>query len=773
LTINVQNRIRITFAAVLFLGVALSSFVFLNGRSVLKVSEPLLLQQLPALQVISDLQLEVAAQEPMLYEYYATLERDIFRMRFDANDAAIRRDIAVLSGGLVSAQKLNAVRAYGELIGKLANELDEILSVYGKEPVDWDRAREVLIHVSAAGHHVDKELGALAASIRDEVSVAGKHTQKRLDSVVAAVVVFSILIGVIAALIGYYVSAYLAEVGERHKLAMFVENNPNPVLRLSLDGEVLYANPRLLHMLGEVGLKDDQISGLLPEDIGERQRSLLRLKQLSDRFEYESHGLTIDCSLCFLPEHNVFHCYLSDITLRKKAEGRLREQAFHDTSTALPNRHYLREEVAVLRESQTSALLLINFDRFHKVVSNLGPEMVDELLRAVAKRLVQVFPPRSSHPQLYRFEGDTFALLVPTGRNDPLAEQIAERTLGVLSDPFHVEGRSMFLAASVGISFFPAHGRRAPELVHNASMALQAVKQAGGGAFQVYSAEMTAHASERMALEGDLRKAIEGDEFFLQFQPQVALSAGRIIAGEALLRWERKGYGLVSPAQFIPVAEETGLITPIGDWVLAESCRTAVEWQSRNLPPVGVAVNISAQQFQFPGLVERVREILLETGLGPKYLELEMTESSAMSDVEHTVRVLSELKKLGVMLAIDDFGTGFSSMSYLSRFPIDRLKVDQSFVRDLGRDETATAITEAVITLGHSLKLKVIAEGVETEEQLARLRNLGCDEMQGYLFSKPVGAGEFYSVLEQGRRLVSERGEATPLAGRPDLSSVA
>jgi EAL domain-containing protein (putative c-di-GMP-specific phosphodiesterase class I) len=364
-------------------------------------------------------------------------------------------------------------------------------------------------------------------------------------------------------------------------------------------------------------------------------------------------------------------------------------------------------------------------------------------------------------------------LLVPTGRNDPLAEQIAERTLGVLSDPFHVEGRSMFLAASVGISFFPAHGRRAPELVHNASMALQAVKQAGGGAFQVYSAEMTAHASERMALEGDLRKAIEGDEFFLQFQPQVALSAGRIIAGEALLRWERKGYGLVSPAQFIPVAEETGLITPIGDWVLAESCRTAVEWQSRNLPPVGVAVNISAQQFQFPGLVERVREILLETGLGPKYLELEMTESSAMSDVEHTVRVLSELKKLGVMLAIDDFGTGFSSMSYLSRFPIDRLKVDQSFVRDLGRDETATAITEAVITLGHSLKLKVIAEGVETEEQLARLRNLGCDEMQGYLFSKPVGAGEFYSVLEQGRRLVSERGEATPLAGRPDLSSVA
>ena len=769
--INLHNRIRLTFAVVLLLGVALSSFVFLNGRSVLRVSEPLLLQQLPALKLISDLQLEVAAQEPILYEYYATIDRDTFRKRFDANDTAIKRDIAALSGDLVDAGQLDAIRAYGELINTLADDLDQNLSANGKQSVDWERARESLVEVSTAGRSVNEELGALAASIRGAVELAGAHTRERVRSVIAAVLAYCILIGVIAALIGYYVSAYLGEMGERHKLAMFVEKNPNPVLRLSRSGELLYANTGLMEMLDEVGLDDAHIVELLPDDIGERQEALLRQGRLSDQFEYETRGLIIDCSLCYLPEYAVFHCYLSDITGRKKAEARLRKQAFHDTLTALPNRHFLREEVAVLSESQTSALMLINFDRFHKVVSNLGPETVDELLRAVANRLVIIFPPRSSHPQLYRFEGDTFALLVPTGRNDGLAEETAERAMRVLGDPFYVEGRSMFLSTSIGISVFPAHGKRAPELVHNASMALQAVKQTGGGAFQIYSAEMTAHASERTALESDLRKAIEGHEFFLQFQPQVELFAGRIISGEALLRWERKGYGLVSPGQFIPVAEETGLFTPVGDWVLAESCRTAVQWQSQNRPPVGVAVNLSAQQFQNPGLVERVREILLETGLAPEYLELEMTESSAMSDVERTVRVLAELKELGVKLAIDDFGTGFSSMSYLSRFPIDRLKIDQSFVCGLGHDETATAITEAVITLGHSLKLKVIAEGVETEEQLARLRELGCDEIQGFLFSKPIGANEFCSILDKGNSLVSEIGEKTPLFEQRDVSS--
>ncbi len=747
------------------LGVALSTFVFLNGRSVLRVSEPLLLQQLPALRVISDLQLEVAAQEPILYEYYATLDRDTFRKRYDANDAAINRNITMLSGGLVAAGQINAIRTYVELINRLAGDLDKNLSAYGKEAVDWDRARESLVEVSTAGRRVNEELDALAESIHGTVRVAGVNTRERVSSVIAAVLAFSIVIGVIAALIGYYIAAYLSEAGERHKLAMFVENNPNPVLQLSRDGELLYANPGLLDMLHNVGLDSGQIMQLLPADIEERQQALLRQVRMSDRFEYESQGLIIDCSLCYLPEHGVFHCYLSDITGRKRAEARLREQAYHDLLTTLPNRHYLREEVAVLSESQTSALMLINFDRFHKVVSNLGPEMVDELLREVARRLVQVFPPRSTHPQLYRFEGDTFVLLVPTGRKDLLAEQIAERALRVLGEPFYVEGRSMFLSTSIGISFFPAHGRRAPELVHNASMALHAVKQTGGGSFQTYSAEMTALASERMALEGDLRKAIEGDEFFLQFQPQIELFAGRIIGGEALLRWERKNYGLVSPGQFIPVAEETGLITPIGNWVLAEACRTAVAWQKRDLAPAAVAVNISPQQFQDPDLVDRVREVLLETGLAAKYLELEMTESSAMSDVDRTVSVLAELKNLGVTLAIDDFGTGFSSMSYLSRFPIDRLKVDQSFVRDLGCDETATAITEAVITLGHSLKLKVIAEGVETEQQLAMLRELGCDEVQGYLFSKPVGVQEFSAILDKGRSLLPDSAKTIFVVG--------
>ncbi|MGD8477323.1 MAG: EAL domain-containing protein [Burkholderiales bacterium] len=770
MTISFANRIRVIFAGVLLLGIVLSVFVYMNGRAVQNVSEPLLRQQLPALQMISNLQLMVAAQEPILYQYYSTVDRTEFRRRYQLNDDEIRRTLERLSDGMVAPSRLEFVRQYCSKINQLAEELDNTLKVYGDKRVDWDRARHVLEQVSAAGRQVNRELETYAGQIRNAVRAGSTETRQRFNRVITAVLTFSFVLGVLSALMAFMTSAYMSNEAERQKLAMFVEENPSPVLSISTSGEVKYANPSASRMHAALSLGNASLSGLLPANVKDRLQKLRKGDGLSERFEYAISGRMLDCSLVYLPEHRVYHCYLADVTDRKKAEAGLREQAMHDSVTGLPNRRFLAEEVETLNERDRYALMLINFDRFHKFLGNVGPEVVDETLRTVADRLSAIFPPLRSRPQLYRYEGDSFVLLVPVNRQDDDGMKLAQQALSVLREAFEVGGRQMFLSASIGISHFPRDGMQAPELVHNAGTALHAVKQSGGGTWRVYDANMSSSAKERMATESDLRLAVEKRQLFLEFQPQADLASGRILASEALVRWSRFGYGLVPPDKFIPIAEETGLITALGDWVLEQACHCAVRWQREKCEDVGVAVNISALQFQAPGLVDRVRDVLRETGLAPSLLELEITEGSAMDDVERTVLVLDQLKRLGVKLAIDDFGTGFSSMNYLSRFPIDRLKIDQSFIRDMVRDDAATEIVAAVISLGQKLRLKVIAEGVETQSQLDKLRELGCDEIQGYLLSKPIREVDLIALLQYSR---AERGtgEAGFFGQSPGFSS--
>lgn len=735
-------QIRIILAIVLALGSAMSVLVYFNGRAAQSVSEPLLRQQLPALEIISDLQLAVAAQEPILYEYYASVDRNTFVSRFREIEREIEHDVAALSNGLIEPRRLRLVRDYCDQMSQLAAKLDGTLKVYGKEAVDWDRAREILGEVSLAGRRVNAELGQIAGDVRQAVSVGSEQTSRRVDSAIQVVLAFSVLFAAIAGFVGYTVSAYLAEDSARHKLAMFVENNPNPVLRLSPSGEVLYANPACDEMQQRFGLEPEPKSNLLSSDVVERQKSMLRSGRRSDRFEFDIGDMTIDCALTYLPEHHAFHCYLSDITKRTNAEQRLRVMALHDSLTDLPNRRFLEQVIAVLPVTYKYWLMLINLDRVHKFLGNVGPEAVDSILKVVAGKLGELFPVLAGHPQLYRFEGDSFVLLVPAMDETREIDRLAQRVLAVIADIEFFQAANLRLSASIGIGRFPDDGRHMPELLHSAGAALHSVKQAGGGHYRVYDAEMRARTQARMAMESDLRTAIQNDELSLVFQPQIQLRTENVSCAEALIRWKRGNHGMVSPVEFIPVAEESGLITPIGEWMLERACRAAVNWQ-RDIGRTAVAVNISARQFQSPDLVERIRDLLQSSGLEPSLLELEITESSAMEDVNRAVHILDELKSLGIRLAIDDFGTGFSSMSYLSRFPIDRLKIDQSFVRNLEQDRAALEITAATILLGHKLGLEVVAEGVETEAQLQKLRELDCDQVQGFLFSKPVSESEF------------------------------
>ena len=440
-----------------------------------------------------------------------------------------------------------------------------------------------------------------------------------------------------------------------------------------------------------------------------------------------------------------------DVTDRKAYERELTRLAFHDALTELPNRALFldRLEQALARaerHQRSMAVLFLDLDNFKVVNDSLGHEAGDQLLAEAAQRLRSTL---RTEDTAARFGGDEFAVLLEEVGGEAAAVAAAERIAASLDAPIPLDRREMFASFSIGVAL-SAPGRDSAEgLLRNADLAMYRAKADGKARHAVFDPSMTAGAMERLDLEAGLRRALDHDEFRVVYQPILDLASGRIREVEALVRWEHPRRGLVSPAQFIPIAEETGLIVPIGAWVLREACRQTRAWQDRcpTEAPLVVGVNLSARQFQEPGLVAHVAATLRDTDLDATSLKLEITESVIMRDADSTVTTLRELKALGVGLAIDDFGTGYSSLSYLKRFPIDTLKIDRSFVDGLGREANDTAIVQSVVALARSLNLAVVGEGIETPEQLAQLRSLGCGRGQGFYFSRPLLAGDVDTLL--------------------------
>ena len=445
---------------------------------------------------------------------------------------------------------------------------------------------------------------------------------------------------------------------------------------------------------------------------------------------------------------------LQDVSERKRYLEELERKSNFDDLTGLPNRNLLNDRLAgaIARCSEANggvAVLTINLDRFKGINDSLGHAAGDQVLHDVAARLGEV---AGKTDTLARLDGDEFVLVAEPTEADAATRQ-ALSLLEMLAPPFKFGEREFFLTGSVGIAVFPKDGESGGALLRNAAAAMFRAKAEGGNRFNYYAPEMNARSLERMDTENGLRRALDLGELVVYYQPQLSLRTGEIIGAEALVRWQHPERGLVMPGEFIALAEDCGLILPLGEWVLRTACAQNKAWQDAGLTPVTVAVNMSARQFAAQDVVKMAAAILAETGLGAHYLELELTESAVMADAESFIKTTEQLKGLSITLSIDDFGTGFSSLSYLKRFAIDRLKVDQSFVRDIISDPNSAAIALAIISLAHSLKLSAIAEGVETEAQLNFLRRRNCDEMQGYYFSRPVKAAEFEKMLRDRRKL--------------------
>jgi diguanylate cyclase (GGDEF)-like protein/PAS domain S-box-containing protein len=439
---------------------------------------------------------------------------------------------------------------------------------------------------------------------------------------------------------------------------------------------------------------------------------------------------------------------------RRRAEEQIKALAYHDALTGLPNRRLFGDRLAMAvaqahRSRQRLAVLFLDLDRFKVINDSLGHGLGDRLLQEVAGRLQQALREGDT---VARQGGDEFTLLLPAVHLALDVAKVAEKLLETLREPFRLEERELFVTASAGIALYPDDGADPETLIRNADTAMYRAKDQGRDTYQLYTAAMNATALERLALESSLRRALSQGELELHYQPLLELATGRVHGVEALLRWRHPERGLILPAEFVPLAELTGLILPIGPWVLRTACAQVRRWQESGSHGLGLAVNISTRQFQQADLVAEVRRALQDSGLPPHSLDLEVTESHAMQDAESATETLRALKALGVRLSIDDFGVGHSSLGYLKRLPIDTLKIDRSFVRDIDSDPDDAAIVTAVLALARTLKLQVVAEGVENEEQLAFLRGLGCDRMQGNLFSPALPAEECASLLARHRR---------------------
>ncbi|MBZ4646945.1 MAG: polar amino acid transport system substrate-binding protein [Petroclostridium sp.] len=452
---------------------------------------------------------------------------------------------------------------------------------------------------------------------------------------------------------------------------------------------------------------------------------------------------------------NIFAVYIK--YLRKKvlkADRELQMQykmAYYDSLTGLPNRTSLMERlndalVRARRDNHMVSVIFLDLDNFKTINDTLGHTFGDLLLKNVGEMLQRYLGEGNT---VARLGGDELVLLQPRIYSVDDVLKIVVKIVEALQHPWILDDREFYITTSIGIALYPDHGQDAQTLLKNADTAMYYAKELGKNTYQLFNQSMNTKILQRLEMESNLRHALERNEFTVYYQPQIDVGTGKIIGAEALIRWIHPTMGFVPPMDFIPLAEETGLIVPISEWLLRTACIQNKKWQESGLPPICMAVNLSARQFQQQNLVEMISSLLQETALEQQWLELEITESIAMKDLDYTILVLKRLKEMGIHISLDDFGTGYSSLNYLKRLPINTLKIDKSFVHDITANSNEEAIAKALISLAHSMKLTIVAEGVETEEQFAFLKEQKCDRVQGYLFSKPLPVDEFEKLLRQ------------------------
>ena len=739
-----QRRIWWAFLLVLAVGVAVTVRIVSLGDSVQAMNRMFIAEKLPLSQRIGELRGAIADEERLLYEYYSyTATRDVFQTQRTRNQAQLGNIVDELEKDMGSRERVTELRTQLTELDQLSDELSATLA---SKEVNWDLARAILAQVKLKVRQIEKTLAAMTSANRQAVDTLETDSQDSISTMVRWVIGFSVLIFGVAFFVGYYVVAILREGLERRRLAMFAERDPNPVLRLGASGEVLYANPATADLLARLNLAPVEAEKLLPADL-QHQLDETRAAQTSNtQLEYVHGNHTLECTVAHLADFSEYHVYVKDVTDRKQAEEKLAYQAFYDPATGLPNQYRLRDELSLaFTQQRAGTVMMIVADREQEIFESFGAVETERWLVKVAYRLRDGI--NVEKETLYRFGGNAFVLVCWPG-DLAGAQRRAGQLLSIAQQPLHVERRELFSTLSIGASLMECGaGYDAASLadaqVQQAASACNRVRRAGGNDFAIYDEVMGRAAAKTLSLITDLQRAVENGELLLHYQPKVETASGRMLGMEALVRWMHPVHGMIPPMEFIPVAEESGIIVAIGRWVLREACRQNAAWQQAGLRPLRVAVNLSARQFRSGSLLGDIDAALSDTSLPASSLELEITESMVMEDPERVIDLLGKICSRGIHLSLDDFGTGHSSLAYLKRFPIDTVKIDRAFIKDTPANTDDVAIARTIVAMAKSLGLATVAEGVETAEQLELLKAMGCDQIQGYFFSRPLPADDF------------------------------
>ena len=753
-----QPRVKILLAylVILSLGLAISATIFVSGRHVSNATTTLIEDKLPRLQVINELYLAIIERERLLYEYYATTDSEKILPQLSSIDQRFSAFFRQIEIAFPNSEAIEKIRYGDKMVRKLTQQLDEN---FQQTQVDWDAARDQLAQLSDTGRKILPFLEALVAQVNQEAYISGEETRQSTELSTRLVISFSIFVIIIAAFVGYYVNRYITETLSRRRLAMFAERSPNPIMSFNWQGQLTYSNPACFELMKQQGNYSLRAESLLVEDFQQRLLSLQKSKKNHAHWiSHTSDDCILQFSLSLLRDLDTCHLYLEDITQRTQAENQLKFEAYHDILTELPNRRFFNDQLNTLVSNPQQppfALLLIHIDRFDLVTSSAGFKTGDLLIKAVTYQLQQFchnYCSLNLDDKLYRLDSNKFSLLLEQLPEHEFAEHLARDLKKELANLICVDDKQFHLTLSIGISHYPNNAGiteavsegKSEALLANADAALTRVKADGGDDILCYDQDIHDKEQAWIAIERDLRSAIEQQELILFFQAKIKAKQHHISGVESLIRWKKSNGKMISPAEFIPVAEQTGLIITIGDWVIQQAFQQLKHWQSQGLVnnDFSIAINLSAKQFQHPDFIPNIKRYILDADIEPEYIELEITESLLINNIDKSIRIMEQLKDIGFKLSIDDFGTGYSSLSYLKQFPIDKLKIDRAFVMDIEHNNDDKVLAKSIVDLAHNLNLSVVAEGVENKQQLEILEHLGAEEIQGFYFSKPKPAAE-------------------------------
>ncbi len=733
------------FSAVVLIGIYITNTISNTAHDVTSKVDILVDEQIPLLDNLSSLHTNIKELDLILYRYYETTESDLYLLTWQEYKYKINTNLHALENEF----DIHQANQYLTDLSNIASLFDDEIQNQNSK-LDWDKLRLQLAEFSQVSKQFHDLINDWGKGLHKKFQQHSSLTKSSISKMVIWQIALNLFVLVIVIIIATVLRRQFYEHHIQQELVLFPEQNPNPILKLNNDGEAVYLNPAASNLMKTLGFDEDPLK-LLPDDYRKDFSNLLNSTVCLEAKDYPLGDHVFSVTFHHIEGVDFSYVYLVDVTDRVKAESELIYRANHDVLTGLPNRRLLEEvlDSKTERSFNPFSILSIKAGRLYLINASLGHDMSDRLLKEMSLRLEQfTIDNRERSLDLFYFELGSWVIIYNNNSNPTMAKQLGDEISELFSTALTIKSGELTMPCTSGVTIYPQGGSSTKELMQNADAALRQAYREGVNV-RLYSEDLTQDAVRWLDIEQGLKKAIDNNDFSLNIQPKICAGSGKFTGGEVLLRWQRDG-SWISPAEFIPVAEESGLIIPIGEWVLRTACIHWVSLSEEGVAPGRMAVNISAQQFVQTGFVDLVANILSETSMPASELELEITEEVASDNPEKLIKTMNKLKLLGVRLAIDDFGTGYSSLSYLRRFPIDTLKIDQTFVARMDSNENDAAIVRMIMSLAKELSLEVVAEGVETERQYQILVDLGCDLIQGFYFYRPMTFDSYKNLLEQG-----------------------